>query len=138
MRAAQDTLTLVRDARGRLLTKRYELRGGRLVKSTYPNVAEVIAVEVPVHDIGSLATALDSVVTGGVAAVIRGVPGRFHPRRAQPTFRLLRPQEGLAASRTGRRISPERIRKEKLEPDGIHRYAVTWLPTFEDRAARSG
>jgi hypothetical protein len=133
VRAAQDTLTLVRDARGRPLTKRYHLRGGRLVKSTYPNVAEVIAVEVPIHDIGSLATALDSVVTGGVAAVIRGAPGRFHPRAAQPTFRLLRPQEGLAASRTGRRISPERIRKEKLGPDGVHRYGVTWLPTFEDR-----
>jgi hypothetical protein len=73
------------------------------------------------------------VVAGGVAAVIRGAPGRFHPRGAQPTFRLLRPQEGLLASRTGRRISPERIRKEKLEPDGIQRYAVTWLPTFEDR-----
>jgi hypothetical protein len=130
---APDTLTVVRDAHRGPLTKRYELRGGRLIKSAYPNVAEVIAVEVPVHDIGSLATALDSVVTGGVAAVIRGVPGKFHPRRALPTFRLLRPQEGQAASRTGRRISPERIRREQLEPDGTHRYAATWLPTFEDR-----
>jgi hypothetical protein len=130
---AQDTLTLVRDARGRALTKRYDLRGGRLVKINYPNVAEVITVEVPVDGIGSLASALDGVVTGGVAAVVRGAPGRFHPRGARPTFRLLRPQEGLAADRTGCRISPERIREEKLEADGTHRYAVTWLPTFEDR-----
>ena len=123
----------MRDARGRALTKRYHLRGGRLVKSNYPNVAEVVATEVPVDGIGSLAAALDSVVAGGIAAVIRGAPGKFHPRGGQPTFRLLRPQEGLAASQTGRRISPELIRKDKLEPDGIHRYAATWLPTFEDR-----
>jgi hypothetical protein len=133
VRAAQDTLTLVRDARGRPLTKRYELRGGRLVKSNYPNVAEVIAIEVPVDGIGSLAATLDSVTAGGIAAVIRGGPGKFYPRRGQPAFRLLRAQEGLAASQTGARISPELIRKNKLEPDGIHRYAVTWLPTFEDR-----
>jgi hypothetical protein len=131
--SARDTLTLVHDARSRALTKRYELRSGELVKSNYPNVAEVIAVEVPVDGIGSLAAALDRVASRGVAAVIRGAPGRFHPRGAQPTFRLLRPQEGLATSRTGRRISPERICKEKLEPDGVHRYAVTWLPTFEER-----
>jgi hypothetical protein len=131
--SARDTLTLVHDARSRALTKRYELRSGELVKSNYPNVAEVIAVEVPVDGIGSLAAALDRVVSGGVAAVIRGAPGRFHPRGGQPTFRLLRPQEGLATSRIGRRISPERICKEKLEPDGVHRYAVTWLPTFEER-----
>jgi hypothetical protein len=129
----KDSLTVVSDARGRALTKRYHLRGGRLVKSNYPNVAEVVAAEVPVDGIDSLATALDSVTAGGIAAVIRGLPGRFYPRNGQPAFRLLRPQEGQAAAQTGARISPELIRRNKLEPDGVHRYAATWLPTFEDR-----
>jgi hypothetical protein len=131
--AEEETLTVLRDARSRPLTKRYHLRAGRLVKSNYPNVAEVVATEVPVDGIASLASALDRLVADSIAAVIRGTPGKFHPRTAQPTYRLLRPQEGLAAGRTGARISPERIRKEKLEPDGVHRYAATWLPTFEDR-----
>jgi hypothetical protein len=128
-----DSLTLVRDARGRALTKRYHLRGGRLVKSNYPNVAEVVASEVPVAGIDSLAAVLDSVTAEGTAAVIRGVPGKFYPRNGHPAFRLLRPQDGQAAARTGARVSPERIRRNKLEPDGVHRYAATWLPTFEDR-----
>jgi hypothetical protein len=128
-----DSLTVVRDARGRALTKRYHLRGGQLVKNNYPNVAEVIAAEVPVDGIDSLAAALDSVTADGIAAVIRGVPGKFYPRNGHPAFRLLRPQEGQAAARTGARISPELIRRDKLEPDGVHRYAATWLPTIEDR-----
>jgi hypothetical protein len=128
-----DSLTVVGDARGRALTKRYHLRGGRPVKSNYPNVAEVVAAEVPVDGIESLASALDSVTADSIAAVIRGMPGKFYPRNGQPAFRLLLPQEGLAASQTGARISPELIRRNKLEPDGVHRYAATWLPTFEDR-----
>jgi hypothetical protein len=128
-----DSLTVLRDARGRALTKRYHLRGGRLVKSNYPNVAEVVATELPVDGIDSLAAALDSVTAGRIAAVIRGVPGKFYPRNGHPAFRLLRPQEGQAAAQTGARISPELIRNNKLEPDGVHRYPATWLPTFEDR-----
>ena len=128
-----DSLTVVRDARGRALTKRYHLRGGRLVKSSYPNVAEMVAAEVPVDGIDSLAAALDSVTADGIAAVIRGAPGKFYPRNGRPAFRLLRPQEGQAAAQTGARISPELIRRNKLEPDGVHRYAATWLPTLEDR-----
>jgi hypothetical protein len=128
-----DSLTLVRDAQGRALTKRYHLRGGRLVKNNYPNAAEVVARDVPVAGIDSLAAVLDSVTAEGSAAVIRGVPGKFYPRNGHPAFRLLRPQEGQAAARTGARVSPERIRCNKLEPDGVHRYAATWLPTFEDR-----
>ena len=31
------------------------------------------------------------------------------------------------------RISQQQIRTGKLEPDGEHLYAVTWLPTFENR-----
>jgi hypothetical protein len=65
---------VVRDARGGALTKRYHLRGGRLVKSNYPNVAEVVAAEVPVDGIDSLATALDSVTAGGIAAVTAASP----------------------------------------------------------------
>jgi hypothetical protein len=55
-------------------------------------------------------------------------------RSGAPAFRLLHPQEGQAAARTGARLSQEQIRKHNLEPDGEHRYFVTWLPTFEDRA----
>ena len=69
-----DTLTLVRDARGRALTKRYHLRAGRVVKSNYPNVTEVVAAEVPVDGIDSLAAALDSMAADGIGAVIRGPP----------------------------------------------------------------
>jgi hypothetical protein len=92
---------VVADARGRALTKRYHLRGGRPVKSNYPNVAEVVAAEVPVDGIESLASALDSVTADSIAAVIRGILGKFYPRNGQPAFRLLLPQEGLAASQTG-------------------------------------
>jgi hypothetical protein len=120
-----DSLTLVRDARGRAFTKRYQLRGGRLVKNNYPNVAEVVASEVPVAGIDSLAAVLESVTAEGTAAVIRGVPGKFYPGNGHPAFRLLRPQEGQAAAQTGARVSPERIRRNKLEPDGVHRYAAT-------------
>ncbi len=89
--------------------------------------------ETPVEDIASLAAALDGVMAGGIAAVIRGTPSKFFPRNGGPAFRLLHPQEGQAAARTGKRISPELIRKNRLEPDGVHRCAATWLPTFEDR-----
>jgi hypothetical protein len=66
--------------------------------------------------------------------VIRGAPGRFCPRDGSAVFRLLQPQTGLASAKTGARISQQRIRSCKLEPDEERRYAVTWLPTFEDRA----
>jgi hypothetical protein len=79
-----------------------------------------------------LAEALDAIVSDGHAAVIRGVPGKFHPRDGSPAFRLLHPQEGLVAARTGARISNHAIRKHNLEPDHDNRWAVTWLPTFED------
>ena len=39
----------------------------------------------------------------------------------------------MASARTGARISQQQIRTRNLEPDEEHRYAVTWLPTFEDR-----
>ncbi|MCD6072923.1 MAG: hypothetical protein K0S42_3439, partial [Microvirga sp.] len=128
-----DSVTVVRDARRRPLTKRYQLRCSRLVKINYPNVAEVVATEVPIDGIDSLASTLDSVTAGGIAAVIRGAPGKFYPCIGRPAFRLLHPQEGQAAAQSGARISPELIRKKKLEPDGVRRYAVVWLPTFEER-----
>jgi hypothetical protein len=130
--SAAGAITVVRDAQRRALTKRYHLRGDRLAKSNYPNVAEVFAEEVPVDGIDSLADVLERVSAGGTAAVIRGAPGRFFPRNGSPAFRLLRPQEGQAAAATGARISPEQIKRNKLEPDGVHRYAATWLPTFEE------
>ena len=127
-----DTLTVVRDARGRSLTKSYGLRDERLVKRAYPPTAEFHAEEVPVDGIDSLASVLDNVTAGGAAAVIRGAPGKFYPRNGSPAFRLLMPQEGQASVQTGARISQDQIRRNKLEPDGVHRYGVTWLPTFED------
>ena len=128
-----DSLTVVQDARGRPLTKSFHARGGRIVKGTYPNVSEFSRTEVEVDGIASLAAVLDGVVTDGHAAVIRGAPGKFYPRDGSPAFRLLQPQEGLASAKTGARISQQQIRTHNLEPDGVHRYAVTWLPTFEDR-----
>ena len=89
-------------------------------------------VEVEVDGIASLAEALDAIVSDGHAAVIRGEPSRFYPRNGSPVFRLLRPQEGLVAARTGARISNYAIRKHNLEPDHDNRWAVTWLPMFED------
>jgi hypothetical protein len=44
----------------------------------------------------------------------------------------LHAQEGLVAAHTGARISQYRIGKDNLEPDEENRWAVTWLPTFED------
>jgi hypothetical protein len=130
--AAPETITVVQDARGRPLTKSYRRLGGRIVKGTYPNASEFRAVEVEVDGIASLAAVLDAVVTDGHAAVIRGAPGRFYPRNGSPAFRLLQPQEGLASAKTGARISQHQIRTRRLEPDEEHRYAATWLPTFED------
>jgi hypothetical protein len=126
------SLTVVQDAGGRPLTKSFRRRGDQIVKSSYPNASEFRAFVVEVDGITSLAAVLDAVMTDGHAAVIRGVPGRFYPRNGSPAFRLLHPQEGLVAARTGARISNYAIRKHNLEPDEKHRYAVTWLPTFED------
>ena len=131
--AAPETITLVQDARGRPLTKSFRRRGAQIIKSNYPNAAEFRALVVEVDGISCLAEVLDAVVTDGHAAVIRGAPGRFYPQNGQPAFRLLHPQEGLASAKTGARISQQQIRRHNLEPDGVHRYAVTWLPTFEDR-----
>jgi hypothetical protein len=131
--AAAETITVLQDARGRPLTKSFRRLGGRLVKGTYPNASEFRAIEVEVDSIASLAAVLDTVVTDGHAAVIRGAPGRFYPRNGSPAFRLLQPQEGLASAKTGARIAQQQIRTRNLEPDEEHRYAVTWLPTFEDR-----
>jgi hypothetical protein len=129
----EDSLTVVQDARGRPLTKSFRRLGGRTVKGTYPNASEFRAYVVVVDGITSLAAVLDAVVTDGHAAVIRGAPGKFYPRDGSPAFRLLQPQEGLASAKTGARISQQQIRARGPAPDEERRYAVTWLPTFEDR-----
>jgi hypothetical protein len=131
-----DTVTLLQDVRGRPLTKSFRRDGSQIVKGSYPNASEFRAFEVEVDGVASLARALDEVAADGHAAVIRGVPGRFHPSNGSPAFRLLQPQEGLASARTGARISQQQIRLRNLQPDEEHRHAVTWLPTFEDRARR--
>jgi hypothetical protein len=130
--AAPETITVVQDAQGRALTKSFRWLGGKLVKGTYPNASEFRAMVVEVDSIASLAEALDAIVSDGHAAVIRGEPSRFYPRNGSPVFRLLRPQDGLVAARTGARISNYTIRKHNLEPDHDNRWAVTWLPMFED------
>ena len=131
-----DTVTLLQDVRGRPLTKSFRRVGGRIVKGSYPNASEFRAFEVEVDGIASLAAVLDEVAADGHAALIRGAPGRFYPRNGSPAFRLLQPQEGLASAKTGARISQQQIRTRNLQPDEEHRYAVTWLPTFEDRPRR--
>ena len=131
--AAPETITLLQDVRGRPLTKSFRRVGSRIVKGSYPNASEFRAFEVEVDGIASLAAVLDEVAADGHAALIRGAPGRFYPRNGSPAFRLLQPQEGLASARTGARISQQQIRLHNLQPDEEHRYAVTWLPTFEDR-----
>jgi hypothetical protein len=130
--AASETITIVQDAQGRPLAKAYRFDAGRVVRSNYPNASEFRAVEVEVDGIASLAAVLEAVAADGHEAVIRGAPGRFYPRDGSPAFRLLRPQEGLVAARTGARISNYSIRKYNLQPDLDSRWAVTWLPTFED------
>jgi hypothetical protein len=134
--AAPETITILQDAAGRPLTKFYRRIGTRIVKDTYPNAAEFRAFVAQIHSIRSLAAVLDEVATDGHAALIRGAPGRFYPRNGSPAFRLLQPQEGLARARTGARISQRQIRIHNLQPDEEHRYAVIWLPTFEERARR--
>jgi hypothetical protein len=131
-----DTVTLLQDVRGRPLTKSFRRVGSRIVKGSYPNASEFRAFEVEVDGIGPFAATLDEVAADGHAALIRGAPGRFHPRNGSPAFRLLQPQEGLASARTGARISQQQIRLGNLQPDDEHRWAVTWLPTFEDRPRR--
>jgi hypothetical protein len=130
--ATPETITALSDAQGRALTKSFRWLGGKLVKGTYPNASEFKAVKGEVDGIASLAEALDAIVSDGHAAVIRGEPSRFYPRNGSPVFRLLRPQEGLVAAHTGARISNYAIRKHDLEPDHDNRWAVTWLPMFED------
>jgi hypothetical protein len=127
-----DTVTVVQDAGGRPLTKSFRRRGKQIVKSSYPNASEFRAFVVEVDGLASFATVLDEVATDGHAAVIRGAPGRFYPRDGSPAFRLLQPQEGLASATTGARISQQQIRRYGLVADE-HRFAATWLPTFEDR-----
>jgi hypothetical protein len=129
--SGHDSLTVVQDAAGRRLTKSFRRLGDRIVKGSYPNASEFRAFVIEADDITSLATVLDDVATDGHAAVIRGAPGRFYPRNGSPAFRLLQPQQGLASASTGARISQHAIRKYSLVADE-HRYAVTWLPTFED------
>ena len=131
--AAPETITLLRDVRGRPLTKSFRRVGSRIVKGAYPNASEFRAFEVEVDGIASLATVLDEVAADGYATLIRGGPGRFYPRNGSPAFRLLQPQEGLASAKTGARISQQQIRTHNLQSDEEHRYAVIWLPTFEDR-----
>jgi hypothetical protein len=130
--ATPETITVLLDAQGRALTKSFRWLGDKLVKGTYPNASEFKAVKCAVDGIASLAEALDAIVSDGHAAVIRGGPSRFYPQNGSPVFRLLRPQEGLVAARTGARISNYAIRKHNLEPDHDNRWAVTWLPMFED------
>jgi hypothetical protein len=127
-----DSLTVVQDAAGRPLTKSFRRLGSRIVKGSYPHSAEFRVYVVEVEGIAPLASVLDAVVADGHAAVIRGAPGKFYPQNGSPALRLLRPQEGLVAARTGARISNYAIRKYNLQPDRDNRWAVTWLPTFED------
>ena len=131
--AAPETITLLQDVRGRPLTKSYRRAGSRIAKGSYPNASEFQTFEVEVDGIASFAKMLDEVAADGHAALIRGAPGRFHPRNGSPAFRLLQPQEGLASAKTGARISQQQIRAHNLQPDEEHRWAVIWLPTFQDR-----
>jgi hypothetical protein len=130
--AVNDSLTVVQDAGGRRLTKSFRRHGNQIIKSSYPNASEFRAFVVELDGIASLATVRDEVATNGHEAVIRGAPGRFYPGNGSPAFRLLQPQEGLASAKTGARISQHAIRRYGPLADE-HRYAVTWLPTFEDR-----
>jgi len=131
--SGHDSLTVLQDVRGRPLTKSFRRVGGRIVKGSYPNASEFRAFEVEVDRIASLAAVLDEVAADGHAGLIRGTLGRFYPRNGSPAFRLLQPQEGLASAKTGARVSQRQIRIHNLQPDEEHRYAVIWLPTFEDR-----
>lgn len=130
-----DRLTLLYDAGGRPLTKGYERRGGRVVKIGYPKAAEFHARTVPLDGFASLGRALDRIAVEGRACVVRGRPGRFHPRDGTPAFRLLAPQPGLAYP-NGQRVPAERIARDGLAADGERFLAVTWLPTFEDAPRR--
>jgi hypothetical protein len=129
-----NSLTVMQDTRGRPLTKSFRRLGEKIVKGSYPHASEFRAIEVEVDGIASFAAALDAIVTDGHGAVIRAAPGKFYPRDDSPAFRLLQPQDGLATAETGARIPQQQIRTRQLEPDEDHRYAVTWLPTFEDRS----
>jgi hypothetical protein len=131
-----DTLTLLQDVRGRPLTKSFRRVGSRIVKRSYPSTSEFRAFEVAVDGLATFAKVLDEVAADGRSAVIRGAPGRFYPRNGTPAFRLLQPQAGLVAARTGARISQQQIRLRNLQPDEENRWAATWLPTFEDRPRR--
>ena len=131
--ADPEGITFLLDVQRRPLTKSFRLLGGKLVKGAYPNAAQFHAVTAPVNDIESLAGMLTVVADDGKAAAIRGAPGRFYPTNGAPAFRLLRPQEGLVAVTTGARISQETTRRQNLKPDHDNRWAVTWLPMFEDR-----
>jgi hypothetical protein len=130
--APPETITIVQDAHGRPLTKSFRRLGGRLVKGAYPNSSEFRALVAEVHNLTELAGMLDAVVSDGHAAVIRGEPGRFYPGNGSPVYRLLHRQEGLVAARTGARISTYAIKKYNLQADHDNRWAVTWLPMFED------
>jgi hypothetical protein len=134
--AAPETITLLQDVRGRPLTKSFRRDGSRIVKRSYPSTSEFRAFEIAIDGIASFAKVLDEVAADGHAALIRGAPGRFYPRNGSPAFRLLQPQAGLVAARTGARISQQQIRLRNLQPDEDNRWAVTWLPTFADRARR--
>jgi hypothetical protein len=134
--ANPESITFLVDAQGRALTKSLRWLGGKLIKGAYPNIAEFKAVEPSVDGIESLAGMLTAVADDGKAAAIRGAPGRFYPTNGAPAFRLLHPQEGLASAKTGARISQYAIRKSNLAADHDNRWAVTWLPMFEDRPRR--
>ena len=130
--ATPETITVLLDAQGRALTKSFRWLCGKLVKGTYPNASEFKTIEAAVDSIASLAEALDAIVSDGHAAVIRGEPSQFYPRNGSQVFRLLHLQEGLVAANTGARISNYAVRKHNLEPAHDNRWAVTWLPMFED------
>jgi hypothetical protein len=60
--AAPETITWVRDATGRALTKSYRFDAGRIVRSNYPNTSEFRTHVVEVDGIASLAAVLEAVV----------------------------------------------------------------------------
>ncbi len=127
------SLTAVFDARGRALTKRFEVRRGQLVKTGYPNVAEFQAVRLPFEGFDGFAAVLEMVAADGRAAVIRAEPGRWYPQDGSPAFRLLSPQPSLVYAGSGRRVSAATIKQQKLRADGADHLDVVFLPMFEER-----
>src|SRR4051794_3992574 len=114
MPALCGTITALLDVNRKPLTKGYSVRrDGSVIKSTYPQTAEVQTYRLPFVGFAGMVETLDKIAAASNAAIIRGVLGKWHLGDVRPVYRLAKPQPALVYAGSGKRVPSSTVRQQQ-------------------------